>query len=553
MKCKLWIALSLLAAGAVFAQTNSWQNTGNGYWDVNVNWTHGFPAQTQALCQIVNSFAKTVTIDEVTTAFNPQTLTISNLVVRGNGVATNTLAVANAGSLVPLRVLNSFSISTSGALLVTNGAVVVEGPSWNVDGTVEVREGGSVSVLKGSTTAGLSSGADLRIRGGSMILSNLSVSLSPSSTLTMSSGTLTIQRLCYIAGGASGNGFVWLTGGRLVNTNASSEMRIGSSGRGSLTISNGTVLAGFARVGLAGSGTLAIHGGTFAAQSLFQIGVSGGSGTVWVTNGQLVITNTPATVGVATGMFVDGTCILNRGRLAISNGVAIVGRAGAGTLTINGGTMTAPNLILGNFACTARGDVQLNDGNLTITNNAGTAPLDIRNGTFTLNDGLLTVDRIVLTNLCAQFVWNGGTIAAGAVILAPAADADGDSLPNDWEQLYGLDPLQFAGDDGPTGDPDGDGTTNLEEFLAGTDPQDGNSLLRITAITPEGANIRVTWQTAPDRTNRLQFTTGDGGGNFTNNFTDLTGNIFTTGTTTNHLHPGGATPLAHYYRVRVIP
>lgn len=49
-------------------------------------------------------------------------------------------------------------------------------------------------------------------------------------------------------------------------------------------------------------------------------------------------------------------------------------------------------------------------------------------------------------------------------------DSDNDGLPDDWEILYGLDPLIPDGNDGPDGDPDEDGLTNLEEYDWGTDP-----------------------------------------------------------------------------------
>lgn len=46
-------------------------------------------------------------------------------------------------------------------------------------------------------------------------------------------------------------------------------------------------------------------------------------------------------------------------------------------------------------------------------------------------------------------------------------DDDNDGMPDWWELIHGLDPLDpsDAGED-----PDGDGATNLEEYLAGTDP-----------------------------------------------------------------------------------
>ncbi|MEM7097847.1 MAG: FG-GAP-like repeat-containing protein [Pseudomonadota bacterium] len=56
-------------------------------------------------------------------------------------------------------------------------------------------------------------------------------------------------------------------------------------------------------------------------------------------------------------------------------------------------------------------------------------------------------------------------------------DADGDGLPKDWEEAYGLDDLN---PDDAMGDRDGDGVVNLKEYKVGTDPTkrdtDGDSL-----------------------------------------------------------------------------
>ena len=51
-----------------------------------------------------------------------------------------------------------------------------------------------------------------------------------------------------------------------------------------------------------------------------------------------------------------------------------------------------------------------------------------------------------------------------------SGDSDGDGLPDGWEVQGGLDPLSTAGDDGPIGDPDGDGIRNSREFWLGTNP-----------------------------------------------------------------------------------
>jgi hypothetical protein len=61
-------------------------------------------------------------------------------------------------------------------------------------------------------------------------------------------------------------------------------------------------------------------------------------------------------------------------------------------------------------------------------------------------------------------------------------DDDNDQLPDDWERMYGLDPLNSSGIHGAAGDFDDDGYTNLEEYLAGTDPAEQIASLRPRVI-----------------------------------------------------------------------
>ena len=58
----------------------------------------------------------------------------------------------------------------------------------------------------------------------------------------------------------------------------------------------------------------------------------------------------------------------------------------------------------------------------------------------------------------------------GAFFIEKDNDSDGDSLPNSWERLYGLDPRDAELDNGAEGDPDKDGLSNYLELYYGTDP-----------------------------------------------------------------------------------
>jgi len=56
-------------------------------------------------------------------------------------------------------------------------------------------------------------------------------------------------------------------------------------------------------------------------------------------------------------------------------------------------------------------------------------------------------------------------------------DADGDNLPDQWEEMHGVTD--------PNADDDGDGLTNYQEYLAGTEPRDEDDRLRLEILRPD--------------------------------------------------------------------
>lgn len=69
-------------------------------------------------------------------------------------------------------------------------------------------------------------------------------------------------------------------------------------------------------------------------------------------------------------------------------------------------------------------------------------------------------------------------------------DADGDGIPDWWEEQYFGSITNCA----PDADPDGDGMPNLLEYLADTNPTNALSVLRISRIVPEANGLRLEWQ-----------------------------------------------------------
>jgi sialidase-1 len=85
-------------------------------------------------------------------------------------------------------------------------------------------------------------------------------------------------------------------------------------------------------------------------------------------------------------------------------------------------------------------------------------------------------------------------------LLNPAADADGDGMPDAWELLYQLNPA--VNDANP--DNDGDGMNNVGEYQAGTDPESSSSLLRATTLAPAPGGWSFGWQAVPGMTYAIE-------------------------------------------------
>jgi hypothetical protein len=119
------IVFGLAVVSAQAATTNSWKSGSSSFWDTATAWSLNVPPSISDFADfITNAANKTVTIDSFVST---NTLTISNLTVSGVGGTTNTLALNNAGTNVPLHVLNSMMVSNAGVLQVTNSVLQVDG------------------------------------------------------------------------------------------------------------------------------------------------------------------------------------------------------------------------------------------------------------------------------------------------------------------------------------------------------------------------------------------------------------------------------------------
>ena len=573
--CCVGLLLACLAgiANPAYGQVNSFTNSGSGTfkWETGVNWSLNIPpesGQSVFITNFVNAVAfsrfRTVAVDS-TTAASPLTMTVSNLTVAGVGSFSgshNNLFLNNAGPVTPLVVQDSLTISANGTVNITNSVLSV----WSglfIDNGLFLNTGtlatdalacdifcftvGALTVV-GHNGSGSLTMTDGRWDSGPVQLGS---SLTTFGTLTISGGSVTMEGSTFVTLVPLNiaNGTVWLTGGALdINGGPEIGSTIGEAGQ--MVVSNGTwTVNNPVLIGLGGgSGTLTVAGGTVSQSQIVLGRDANSSGIVWITGGEL----DPGDIRIG----VDGSGLMTLSNGTVNTATAFLGDGpgSGGTLTMAGGDFNVGAwMYLSAVDCSATGVVNMTGGNLTITN-GGTALLQINSGTFNLSGGTLRVDKIVITN-CAQFVHTGGTLIYGSVVLDPNGDADGDGIPNGYEQSHGLDPLDPSD---ANKDTDGDGMSNLQEYLAGTDPTNSASVFHITSVIRTNNDVRITWMMGSGKTNALQAVTVSGNGSYaTNAFTTFT-TIFTVtntvGTTTNFLDVGGATNTpARYYRVRLVP
>jgi hypothetical protein len=103
----------------------------------------------------------------------------------------------------------------------------------------------------------------------------------------------------------------------------------------------------------------------------------------------------------------------------------------------------------------------------------------------------------VVSNLAA--VGQGVAVTFNLTLLA---DSDLDGIPDEWENMFGLNPGSALDRDV---DSDGDLMGNWEEYIAGTDPTNPQSYLGVTLATGPSSAV-VSFGAISNRTYTVQFT-----------------------------------------------
>ena len=362
----------------------------------------------------------------------------NSVLVTGTGSfwkTTSDLNIGNLGSFNNLTITNGGQVSDGTGIIGNhsgnNSALVIgTGSVWNNNSTLYVGAYGSAN------SAVIANGAQ-NISGGAIILgehySSFGNSLIASNGVYLSSVGLIIG-----SGGAYSNSVI-LVSNAVWNLGGGALVWGGGSGasNNSLTIDLSSAITNIVGLTLGDNNTTFymtnspggfVMNGFTTNQLQFSpsgfgaltVGQAGGKGTALVISNYTL--NTTAASYIGNNADTNYITVNGPGALWENTASLVVGSNGAGNaLTIaNGGTVTAPSVVVG---VTSSNCITVSGGNLYATNTAGNGSLDIHNGTLMLNNGTVVVNQLYLTNNGSSVMAfsagllrsGGGTVSNGVV------------------------------------------------------------------------------------------------------------------------------------------
>jgi len=398
----------------------AWTSANSGSWNDTNNWSGHIVPDITSFVEIFTNNGVTVTIDALTPAAN---LTIQSLKIGAPPGATNTVVLSSVGTNNPVVLQTGLQLMDGAALLITNSGVLLQltNDHVDIDGSFVLDSGwidfGDTTVTSrvGRVTSGTFTINSGLVSAGAMTVGGLANS---SGVLNLNGGTLNVATLFSVGRNPGTTGSVFVTGGQL---SAVGEIqRVGDEDFGQMTVSNATVLLTNLNVGRdpLSVGVLTLqNGGYVAISNELAIGRFGGStGTVVIAGG----TVSGSGMKVHVGQEGSGQLTVSSGSL-LAEDVLIAGdntNGADGMALMQGGELIASSTFFVGSASFSTGQVSISGGTITVTNSAGTALLAILNGTLTLDGGTVSADNLFLTNVTGTSAFNSGTVNTKGTIVA---------------------------------------------------------------------------------------------------------------------------------------
>ena len=364
---------------------------------------------------------------------NGGTVTSPRCILGNVAGSTATLTIAG-GNLICTSPADPFNVGqiqtttcnvniSSGSLIATNGFAGIADRA-----TATFNQSGGNVMFGDLTMGGLGVGT-YNLSGGSFTMmpfnsSNLFIIANmENADFNQSGGTAVVHQEIHIADFTGVVGNLNVTGGQFIATN--DLIAIGRYGIGSMLVSNAVAVLTNISVGRhpGADGTLTVeNGGTVSVIADLSIGrLVGSIGHMFVNGGLVSLTNDDLWVGRGG----DGDLTINGGTLQAK--ILHVGNsddginAPNGILTVNGGATILPTGFFVGSVGISTGAVTIVGGTVTSTNAAGTNKVDIASGSLTMNGGAITTDVILMTNTAATFTFNNGLLRTRSMTVSNGA------------------------------------------------------------------------------------------------------------------------------------
>jgi hypothetical protein len=397
------------------AQTDYWDPTSNGYWDVASNWSLGLPTLAE---DVVNNTGYNLTFRQNTVTVNSfLNSSTGNFTLTGGALSTTTFFEnSGTGSVT----LSGGTLNVGSNVLNTSaGTFQVSGATLNVTGNFTNSGTGKLTFSSGATTVNgnLLSEGTLSLTGGTLAGAGASVSsLEVDNTFTVSSGTLSNFTINPGVSGSTSYG-VNLSGGTLANATVNGvagSSLLAFSQNSTNTLNNVTV-----------NGDLDIgNNSTVLAPNALTVSGTLNIGTSSNQSGTLEFSNATAssTAGIAKIVLGSGTLY--------TGSEGIIQQAAGNTLTI------APSTT-----------IQVANGNLYGVNGGATGTTLINQGTIVSNSGgYVEVYQTTFNNQGTFMISPAGTNNSGEVtIFATTFTNSGTIEATNGGLINGLEPTTNTG------------------------------------------------------------------------------------------------------------
>ncbi len=249
----------------------------------------------------------------------------------------------------PLRVLNSLTITAGGGLLISNSTVRVDGLT------------GGGFILDGVVS---------NRAGGLLVLTNVSTTIGTNADgrLELDGGTITSSNVV-LGAATGGQGTLTIAGGVMTVAGSTAslapnlDLGNAASATGTVIVAGGELVAtnGRVRIGNLGVGQLTVTGGTLRTVSIFMGMNAGAAGTLTLDGG--TVTNT-GSITVGSILTATGRVWLKNGEF-FSGGPLLIGVTGDGQVAVSNATVTLNSIGTIASGAGARGSLQIRGGTVS--------------------------------------------------------------------------------------------------------------------------------------------------------------------------------------------